>query len=262
MTGQKIWDDEGNAHGTRPSSVTVQLLRNGTPVDSMTVSGNGGTWSYSFTGLPAVDENGNAYSYTVSENAVEGYTSIVNGTTITNTLIPKTPEEFTEITGSKTWNDNNNADGVRPNHITVHLLRNGVEIDQRTVTAANGWTYSFGDLPLDDGYGNHYTYAIVEDGVAGYFSRSDGRNLTNMRLPNRPSTPTPDTPKTGTPVPPFEEKTEEELEELLELYDYDSPLFGMLQTGDDTPAYPFVFGGIGLAALLALLLLGRKKKLS
>ena len=55
---------------------------------------------------------------------------------------------------------------------------------------------------------------------------------------------------------------EEELEELLDLFDYGTPLFGMLQTGDDIPAYPFVFGGIGLAALLALALLSRKRKLN
>ena len=72
---------------------------------------------------------------------------------------------------------------------------------------------------------------------------------------------TTDVPTTGTPRPPFEDKTEEELEEMFDLFDYETPLWGaLLQTGDDIPAYPFVFGGIGLAALLALALLNRRKK--
>ena len=57
---------------------------------------------------------------------------------------------------------------------------------------------------------------------------------------------------------------EEELEDLVDLFDYGTPLWGeLLKTGDETPIYPFIFGGVGVAALAALILLtvfGKKKK--
>ena len=59
---------------------------------------------------------------------------------------------------------------------------------------------------------------------------------------------------TGTQPPYFSELTEAELEELLFiLEDMKMPLFGgLLNTGDDVPAWPYVFGGIGLLALVLL----------
>ena len=264
----KVWDDEDNVHGLRPSDITVQLLANGTVISSSPIwnSRIGNNWSFMWTDLPAVDETGMRINYTVREQPVEGYTTIYNGTTITNRLIPQTPKEYTNISGTKTWNDNNNEAGDRPNYITVHLLRNGADVEQRTVTAANGWQYSFNNLPLDDGYGLSYTYSIREDPIAGYFQRYDGFNITNTRLPEPPPPPEPENPdeppvpRRITPPPPFEEQTEEELEELLDLFDYGTPLFGILPTGDDMPIYPFIFGGIGLGAIGALLVLMLKSK--
>ena len=56
--------------------------------------------------------------------------------------------------------------------------------------------------------------------------------------------------------------TEEELAELFDLFGYGTPLWGtgLLPTGDETPLYPFVFGGVGLMALLGWLITGRKKR--
>ena len=55
--------------------------------------------------------------------------------------------------------------------------------------------------------------------------------------------------------------TEEQLEDLLDLFDYDTPLFGRpLGTGDEIPVYPFVFAGIGLTAVLVLLIGRRRRK--
>ena len=58
---------------------------------------------------------------------------------------------------------------------------------------------------------------------------------------------------TASSRPKFERMTEEEFEDLLDMLDYGTPLWGMLGTGDETPAYPFVFAGIGAAAIIALI---------
>jgi LPXTG-motif cell wall-anchored protein len=158
-------------------------------------------------------------------------------------------------------------------------VRDGAVVDTRTVTAATGWSYRFDNVPEDDGYGYHYTYSVHEDGVPGYYGRQDGSNFSNYSLPGgtipgqpgrpgEPGQPTgsyyqPPIPErnSSTTLPPFREKTEEELEDLIDIFDYDTPLWGgLLGTGDDMPVYPFIFAGIGAAALAILFLFGRKRR--
>ena len=171
---------------------------------------------------------------------------------IRNTLIPRTPTEYTGISGIKIWEDSADAAGRRPSFITVQLIRDGAVFDTRTLTASTGWSYAFDDLPVDDGYGHVYTYEIREIGVPGYYMLMDGYTITNSLIP--------EVPKAGI-VPGLEEKTEEELEELLDLFDYDTPLWGgLLGTGDDLPIYPFVFGAIGAFAVILLVVTGRRRR--
>ena len=173
----------------------------------------------------------------------------------TPTLEPTpTPEpQFVDVSGRKTWDDNNNADGLRPKSIVVRLLQNGVVIQQLTVTAQDGWKYSFTNLPERDEDNNPYVYTVSEQVIPGYFARVNGYDITNIRIKEPP---VPKTPKDR-----MKELTVEELSDLIMLFDYGTPLWGgLLQTGDELPVYPFVFGGIGVIALAAYLVLSRKKK--
>ena len=252
VAGQKVWDDESNVHGLRPAAITVQLYANGVLVNATPTwtSTTGDTWSYTFGNRPLLDENGDAITYTVRELPVEGYTTAISGTTITNTLIPRTPREYTDFNGVKTWIDSNNASGMRPNYITIQMLRDGEVVEERTVTAANNWAYSFTNVPLDDGYGYTYTYTFREVAVPGYYTlQEDELNFTNGRIPETPLGAT-----------PRNLLTDEELEDLVDLLDYDTPLVGIQQTGDDIPLYPFIFGGLGIAAIAAFLVLGKKNR--
>ena len=276
VSGHKIWVDDGNVHKTRPVSITVTLYADGEAVNATPTwtNTNSDDWAYTFTNLPAVNANGETITYTVKETPVDGYTTSVSGTTITNTLDHKEPKEYKQLTGAKTWQEVNASDlataaAERPHQITVHLLRDGSEVETRVVTAATDWKYDFGKQPVDDGYGNIYEYTVREDGVPGYFCRVDGLNLINVSLrpptpdnPNTPYTPTgPLTRKTNTPPPPFKSMTEEEVDEFTDILDYGTPLWGqLLGTGDETPIYPFVFGGIGVVAIIALVFFGRKRK--
>lgn len=278
----KVWVDEDNAHGTRPESIEVKLYANGQALDNRPTwtHTEGNTWSYTFAKLPTVDENGATITYTVRETPVADYGVSISGFTITNRLVPKDAEKYVNLQGRKTWDDDDNARGKRPNVITVRLYRDGRELDHRDVTAANGWDYSFGKLPADDGYGNIYVYELREDPVQGYFQRVDGMNVTNKPLdyaaPDAPEAGPEDDAiyqarkarlevllrRTGTARPRYEVFTEEELAELFDLFGYGTPLWGtgLLPTGDETPLYPFVFGGVGLMALLGWLITGRKKR--
>ena len=81
INGSIVWDDDDNSSGIRPSAITVYVMKDGNPVTSQLVRA-GSTWSYSINGLELAD------NYTVSVDDIEGYTTSIDGTTITFTKIP------------------------------------------------------------------------------------------------------------------------------------------------------------------------------
>ena len=205
VSGTKTWKDNNNQDGIRPSSITVNLLANGRQVASKTVSASD-NWQYSFDNLAAY-ANGQKITYTVTENAVAGYTSTVDGYNVTNNHTPAT----VKVSGTKTWNDNNNQDGIRPSSITVNLLANGQQVASKTVSASDNWQYSFDNLAAYAN-GQKITYTVTENAVAGYTSTVDGYNITNThnpttpkkpQVPNNPTTPKkPQVPNNGNKVTP------------------------------------------------------------
>ncbi|WP_270514588.1 Cna B-type domain-containing protein [Limosilactobacillus fermentum] len=176
VSGTKTWKDNDDQDGKRPDSIKVNLLANGKVVQSKTVKASD-NWKYSFTNLPEF-ENGKKITYTVMEDAVAGYTSTIDGYNITNNHTPAT----VKVSGTKTWNDNNNQDGIRPSSITVNLLANGQQVASKTVSASDNWQYSFDNLAAYAN-GQKITYTVTEDAVAGYTSTVDGYNVTNNHTP-------------------------------------------------------------------------------
>ena len=205
VSGTKTWNDNNNQDGIRPSSITVNLLANGQQVASKKVSASD-NWQYSFDNLAAY-ANGQKITYTVTEDAVAGYTSTVDGYNVTNNHTPAT----VKVSGAKTWNDDNNQDGIRPSSITVNLLANGQQVASKKVSASDNWQYSFDNLAAYAN-GKKITYTVTEDAVAGYTSTVDGYNITNThnpttpkkpQVPNNPTTPKkPQVPNNGNKVVP------------------------------------------------------------
>ena len=184
VTVNKIWDDNSNNDGIRPESIKINLYANGKLVkEGIVVTGNGDNWSYTFTDLP-MNENGEKINYTVTEDTVTGYETSIDGLTITNSHL----NEKTSISGTKTWNDNDNQDGLRPESIKVSLKANGEVISTKEVTEADGWKYSFTDL---DKYSNgkEIEYEITEDEVEGYTGVVTGYDITNTHNPIKTSLP-------------------------------------------------------------------------
>ncbi|WP_106408365.1 Cna B-type domain-containing protein, partial [Bacillus mycoides] len=172
VSGTKTWND--NNATDRPSSIQVELLQNGNVIQTQDVTA-ANNWNYTIADLPAYDNDGNAYTYTVKEKPVAGYKSEVNGYNITNTKDAKT-----SVSGTKTWNDNNATD--RPSSIQVDLLQNGNVIQTQDVTTANSWKYTFADLAQYDTNGVAYTYTVKEKPVAGYKSEVKGYDITNTKV--------------------------------------------------------------------------------
>ena len=179
VRGTKTWSDAENQDGLRPEQVTIKLLANGTETGQTTTATAANGWTYEFTGLDAKDAQGQAITYSVAEEAVAGYTSTLNGYNLTNSHTPET----VSIQGTKTWEDGDNQDGLRPEQITVKLLADGVETGQTTTaTAANNWTYEFSNLPKNKA-GQAITYSVAEEAVQGYTSTVKGYDISNSHTP-------------------------------------------------------------------------------
>lgn len=178
ISGQKKWDDADNQDGKRPASVKVKILNGDTVVDEQNVT-SANEWKYESKALPKYAA-GQEITYTVSEEAVPGYTSKVDGYNITNSYTPET----TTVSGSKTWEDGDNQDGKRPASITVNLLADGQKVNTQTVGEAEGWSYNFTGLPVYKD-GQRITYTVTEEAVPGYSTNLNGYNITNSYTPEK-----------------------------------------------------------------------------
>ena len=186
VTVKKVWDDAKNQDGLRPASITVHLLANGEKVQTATVSGEGETWSHTFTNLP-VYKNGQKIIYTVTEDTVANYSTAIDGTTITNTYKPGK----TSLTVTKKWDDAENQDGLRPKTIKVQLYADGQEIGKVVeLSEDNKWTYTFSELDeKKDGKAVQYTVKETEV-PEGYTQTVEATNpgqvvITNSHTPSK-----------------------------------------------------------------------------
>ena len=186
VTVKKVWDDAKNQDGLRPASITVHLLANGEKVQTATVSGEGETWSYTFTNLP-VYKKGQKIIYTVTEDTVANYSTAIDGTTITNTYKPGK----TSLTVTKKWDDAENQDGLRPKIIKVQLYADGQELGKVVeLSEDNKWTYTFSELDeKKDGKAVQYTVKETEV-PEGYTQTVEATNpgqvvITNSHTPSK-----------------------------------------------------------------------------
>ena len=181
LKGTKTWVDHENAAGLRPEKITVHVLLNGEVYDSQEVTGADG-WTYHFKNLPKYDDNNERYTYSITEDAIDGYSTIIYGKNITNVLYGVDPVTTIDVKGIKTWADNNDAAGLRPEEITVTLLRNGEPQGSLQVTEADGWVYNWKNLPKYDSEGKEYAYTVEETAVKGYKATVTGYNIKNTLL--------------------------------------------------------------------------------
>ena len=207
ISGTKVWNDNNDQDGKRPTKITVQVLKGEQVVAEVEVSAET-DWKFEFKDLPKY-EKGKEITYELKEVSVEHYTTEVTGKdgkyTITNT---HTPAKI-NVKGQKIWDDANNKDGIRPDSIVVKLLANGVETGKTaTVSAASGWTYEFTDLDRYQDGGKEIVYTVKEAYVPkGYTSEVNGTNIVNHHKPkdpepNKPQDPEPNKPQDPEPNKP------------------------------------------------------------
>ena len=181
---KKVWKDENNQDGKRPSSVTVKLLADGQDTGKTLELTEANGWAGSFKDLDA-DKGGTPIQYTVVEVTVAGYTSEITGDaasgfTITNSYSPET----VDVKATKNWDDANNQDGKRPTKITINLLADGEKVASKEVQAAadGTWTATFEKLAKYKA-GKEIKYTVTEEAVAEYEATITDFTITNKYAP-------------------------------------------------------------------------------
>ncbi|MGX7112609.1 Cna B-type domain-containing protein, partial [Gemella cuniculi] len=97
VEGAKTWEDNNNQDGKRPSKIKVKLLADGKVVKEKEVTEKDG-WKYSFDNLDKY-KDGKEIKYTIDEERVVGYQTIVKGYNLTNRLLPPPPTPRLPRTG-------------------------------------------------------------------------------------------------------------------------------------------------------------------
>ena len=187
----KNWDDDNNQDGKRPSEIKINLLADGEKVETKTVKADqSGKWEVSFTGKPKY-KDGKEIKYTITEEAVNEYTTTITDFNIVNKYVPK----VVEFQVTKIWDDANNQDGKRPSTIQVQLYKSiegSVEtplpdkiltLEEKGQNNPNKWTGIFTNLPKYEN-GKEVSYSVKEINVPeGYVSNVVGKEITNSHTP-------------------------------------------------------------------------------
>lgn len=114
-----------------------------------------------------------------------------------DTIINKVDDSTTELIPfkvkvNKIWQDNDDQAGKRPASVKIQLKADGKVVQTVDVKAANGWTYTFTNLPKKNADGTDIQYTVEELSVDGYKTSiagdvQNGFTVTNKFLPPPPT---------------------------------------------------------------------------
>ena len=194
---EKVWNDADNQDDLRPESVTVALLMNGAETGKTVTLDENTNWKGSFT---VTEQDLDSYTV-VEENVPTGYTSTVAGDAKNGFIITNSHTSDPVISVEKVWDDAHDSDGLRPESVTVALVKDGVATGETvTLDKSTDWKGSFTVTEQDiDSYTveeinvpRGYSCTITGDAEKGF-------SITNKHTPYRPSWPSdsdPDEPNT------------------------------------------------------------------
>ena len=189
----KVWDDANNQDGKRVAAEDFAKLLTLSPAvegATPTVTDNGNnTYTIKYTDLPRFN-NGTEVEYTVTESAIDGYTTAGSPAKDHGTITNKHEPEKTSVKITKVWDDADNQDGIRPDSVSVQLKAGDTaQGDRVTLDASNNWTHTWENL---DKYANGTEIAYTADEVevpARYTkevtgSAAAGFTVTNKHTPD------------------------------------------------------------------------------
>lgn len=177
---QTGWEDDES---------TIPVLSE--PIDTVVLDGTDGNWEYTWKGLPEYypEDDGITGSistpttYWVTEKKGDGYVLLSTDADDNYTTFTFTNKPVVDFTVEKKWDQP--PAGYENWKVTVQLYRTTGEgeptdeayKDPVTLTAAEGWKYTWNDLDKYDDNGNEYNYYVREVSI---FDGSETNTLTEQ----------------------------------------------------------------------------------
>ena len=163
--------------GKEGTEAEVTLLANNIEKETIKLTADT-NWKHIFTGLPKYDEvTGEEINYTLVEKALEGYSSIVTGTTETGFTVTNTITGKTSVGVTKEWV------GKASDSVTVNLMADGKKIDSQILNEGNEWQYTFSNLEKYKD-GKEINYTVEETPVDGYKTEITGSMNSGFVIKN------------------------------------------------------------------------------
>ena len=162
--------------GPQASSAKVTLLADGVEKDSVTLNAANG-WAHTFTNLDKYN-NGTEIVYTVTEEPIANYDSVVTGNAANGFTVTNTNTEKTAVDVTKTWV------GTPAASVTIKLFADGTEKETVTLTAADNWTHTFANLDKYAADGHEIVYTVDETPVTDYTKAITGDAANGFTITN------------------------------------------------------------------------------
>lgn len=201
LSVEKVWDDNEDQDGIRPTVIKVQLYADGKAVGRTVELSENNDWKYTWNNLDK-QKDGEDIEYTVDEVEVpDGYVKTVTNDgaafIITNTHTPGT----TLVKVTKVWADNNDKYQTRPKTIEVQLYKGEGEDKEKVgdpviLDSGMNWKYTWSNLEKTEN-GKNIVYSVDEVSVPSGYKKSVSKDgdaqvtsytITNSKNPG---------PKTG-----------------------------------------------------------------
>ena len=162
--------------GPQASSAKVTLFADGVEKDSVTLNATNG-WAHTFTNLDKYN-NGTEIVYTVTEEPIANYDSVVTGNAANGFTVTNTNTEKTAVDVTKTWV------GTPAASVTIKLFADGIEKETVTLTAADNWTHTFANLDKYANDGHEIVYTVDETPVTNYTKAITGDAANGFTITN------------------------------------------------------------------------------
>ena len=223
LTVNKVWEDNSTQAQRRPETIIINVKAengdNNNPEEvlytyELDVSTEN---SHTFVDLPKYNRQGNEIIYTVEEQeknpgdlhfyttsvgTVENTDENTKEVTITNTF--EKPDDTTEVTVTKVWDDNHDEAQKRPESINLQLKNGNTIVKEQVVNASNAvsgdintWQYTFTDVGKYNDNGEEIAYRVDETEVNSNDLQFYNKELNGLTVIN---TFTQDTTKVEVPV--------------------------------------------------------------
>ena len=180
------WNDGDDVDHLRTDSLKINVTNNDDDTVQEIIVDKDDDWKTVITGradnvIPDWDkitittenpqgEHDTGYRYEVEGSEGLGYTiTLYHAATKTVT-----------VGGTITWDDEDNKYGKRPESVTLHLYKDGLDTGRtETVNAENNWQYNFGDMKVFQNF-KRTEFTVIEDPIKGYSISSGDYNFTNV----------------------------------------------------------------------------------